>query len=363
MDRRLVDHLVNSKIVSRAAMQRIILRATKDKTGVVEQLLDDEKVNEEAVARELAAYFSLETIDPAEFSVNETVLKFISKAMADKHGVLPFAVSDSADHVTVAVYNPEAAQSVVESLKTATGKAPTVKVAPRTWLTQAIRHFYFGDAWSAAPAHRAATREVTAVAQELGLGDESSSEIVLDEVVVPPAPRPRKPSPAKSNGEQKTAPPTPEPAPPRRRKNSDAAAEPKRKGERPAQDSEAEVEAALDDFDTFLDSATGWGKAGSRSGIPGWDEAPPERDANPFAREEVSWQEPSGTSGFSLFDEKPDEDDGLGLRDLVDMHESTIEQLRRELQQQREIISALVEALADAGVVSKRDIKQRVKRR
>ena len=68
----------------------------------------------------------------------------------------------------------------------------SLNVAPRSWLEQAIRHFYFGEEWAGAPAHRAATREVAAVAQELGLADESSSEIVLDEVVVPPAPKPKK---------------------------------------------------------------------------------------------------------------------------------------------------------------------------
>ena len=74
MDRRLVDHLVNSSLVSRAAMQRMILRATKDKTSVVEQLLADDKVDESDIARELASYFGLDTVDPSMFSVNDTAL-------------------------------------------------------------------------------------------------------------------------------------------------------------------------------------------------------------------------------------------------------------------------------------------------
>lgn len=343
-------------------MQRMILRATKDKTGVVEQLLDDGKIDEDAVARELAAYFGLDTVDPAQFSVNETALKFISKSMANKHGVLPFAVSDSADHVTVAVFNPEAAQSVVDSLKTATGKAPTVQIAPRSWLEQAIRHFYFGESWAAAPAHREVTREVASVAAELGLGNDSSSEIVLDEVIVPPAPKAKMPAP-KPKGRR--SPDESRPPEPRRRKTTSAAedpAPPKKRGSRPGADSEAEVEAALDEFDAFLDSATGWGTNPNRSGIPGWDEPDESKNENPFAREDDGWSEPPAAGGFSLFDERS-EGEAPGLRDLVDEHEETIDRLQRDLQQQRDIISALVDALVEAGVVSKRDIKHRVKRK
>lgn len=346
MDRRLVDHLVNSNLVSRAAMQRMILRATKDKTGVVEQLLDDEKIDEAQVAQELASYFELDVVDIANFSVSDTALKFISKSMADKNGVLPFAVSDSADEVSIAVFNPESAKSVIESLKTATGRRPNVLVAPHRWLKHAIRHFYFGDAWSAAPTHHATTREVAAVANELGLDDESSSEIVLDDVVVPPAPKPRQPRPAAR---------TVIPTPPEKRQQEQRQQAQRQQPQR--QQHRSQPESALDEFDAFLHSSTGWGK-NNMSGIPGWDE-PAE---NPFARDDGGWSDPS-PGGFSLFDDKSEPESGGDLVTLVQQHEETIAQLQRDVQQAREIISALVDALADAKVVSKRDIKNRVKRR
>lgn len=348
-------------------MQRMILRATKAKTGVVEQLLDDEKIDQAGIARELAEYYELSTVNVGEFSVSETALKFISKTMADKHGVLPFAVSESADQVTVAVYNPEAAQSVIDSLKTATGKRPNVQVAPRRWLEGAIRHFYFQEAWAEAPEHRTATREVAAVARELGLGGDSSSEIVLDEVVVPPAPKVKKAAPRSKDPAQTPLPPplivlddsAPPPEPRRKRAPEEAPA--RRKSAAPASESEGH-DAALDEFDAFLDHATGWGGAGNRSGIPGWDQADSPADANPFAREDDGWHDPPSAGGFSLFDEKS-EAEGLNLREVVDRHDESIAQLRREIQQQREIITALVDALVEAGVVSKRDIKHRVKRK
>ena len=367
MDRRLVDHLVNSSIVSRAAAQRMILRASKDKTTIVDQLFGDDKIDEDAVAKELASYYGLDVVVPARFSVNDTALKFISKSMADKHGVLPFAVSAAADHVTVAVYNPESAQSVVESLKTATGKEPTVQVAPRSWLHQAIRHFYFGDPWADAPAHRATTREVTADAADLSvpLGQEESSEIVLDEVVVPPVPKPRAtrktsdagstPVPVQPSPEPQPKPKAAPPEPPRKRRQSRSGIE-----------ADSEVDHALDEFDAFLDNATGWGNHSGASGIPGWDEEAP--DVDPFSMQAAAagWEEPAapasnGGSGFSLFDDA--EEPINNWQSLVQEHEETIEKLKRELQNQRDIISALVDALADAGVVSKRDIKHRVKRK
>ena len=150
-----------------------------------------------------------------------------------------------------------------------------------------------------------------------------------------------------------------EEAPPQRRKKKKTPPPPP-KPERAGNDSEAEVEAALDEFDAFLDSATGWGKGGNRSGIPGWEEGE-RNDDNPFAREDSGWHDPPSGGGFSLFDERS-EGDSLGLRDLVQSHEESLDRLRREVQQQREIISALVDALVEANVVSKRDIKDRAKR-
>lgn len=368
MDRRLVDHLVNSNLVSRAAMQRMILRATKEKTGLIEQVLADDKIDEKALAHELAQYFGFGEVEPAKFSVNETALKFISKTMADKHGVLPFAASAAADHVTVAVYNPEAARSVVDSLKTATGKEPTVLVAPRTWLTEAIRHFYFGEPWAAAPAHQASTREVAEVMEQLEIGNDPSSEIVLDEVVVPPAPRPK--------AAQKAAPPEPQPEPaaeqipePRRRKTSapPAAATPPPAKKSAQTGSPKPADSALDEFDAFLNSATGWGNNSRSSGIPGWDEAgsrsaiPGWDDVEPVA--DNGWEERAGSSGFNLFDEQSEAGVTLSVRELLDAQERTIERLRDEMQQQQDIIRALVDALVDAGVVTKRDIKNRAARK
>lgn len=368
MDRRLVDHLVNSSLVSRGAMQRMILRASKNKTGIVEQLFADSTIEEGDLARELAHYYDLDVVQPGSFTVNETALKFISKSMADKHGVLPFAVSESADHVEVAVYNPEAAQSVVDSLKTATGNEPTVFVAPRSWLNDAIRHFYFGEAWASAPAHKAATRDVSDISDDVAVPTagttEESSEIILDEVIVPPKPKGR----ARKDSSPDATPQPEEPAPKKRRKRakpekrsrSNSRPDRKRRSSSAAGEPSGEVEAALDEFDAFLDNATGWGASSGSSKIPGWDEDEEPSDENPFSLKSTSagdWEK----GGFNLFDEQSEAGDAL--RELVEQHEELIERLRRELQQQRDIITALVEALAESGVVSKREIKHRVKRK
>ena len=117
-----------------------------------------------------------------------------------------------------------------------------------------------------------------------------------------------------------------------------------------------------DEFDAFLDNATGWGNRSGTAGIPGWDDDLPHD--NPFSLRATAagWDKPaSDEGGFSLFDDGPDR--SADVQATLDEHEKLIERLRREIQQQREIISALVDALADAGVVSKRQIKHRVKRK
>jgi len=403
MDRRLVDHLVNANIVSRSLMQRLILRASKDKCGVVEKLLEQDDVDEDAVAQELADYYEYDVVDPGTFSVDSMALKFLSRKMADERGVWPYEINDGADEVTVAVFDPEGASDVVDSLRTATGNDPTVRIATRSWLHGAIRHFYYGEPWDNAPGSdpeseseserkppgtpekpskpapakaavlgRIRPRSRSVAGQSGVVVDrkelkksredsttEESAEIVLDEVVSM-APPPRR-------GAAKEE----EPAP----------AEPELGS---AQESEPDsVEAALEDFDAFLDSnkhSLGGGQVGfmdtpdpladevssGNTSSPGWGDSGFESDG-PFSFDDVAGGEPEepaprvrNQSGFDLFDEASEAGDTL--HEIVARHEKTIAQLEQQLEQSRNVIQALVDELAEARVIAKRAIKRRLKK-
>ena len=66
--------------------------------------------------------------------------------------------------------------------------------------------------------------------------------------------------------------------------------------------------------------------------------------------------------GFDLFDFKSEVTEGeVTLQQVVERQDKTIQELRRDLQQQREIIQALVDLLGEARVLSKRELKKRVR--
>lgn len=361
MDRRLVDHFVRRELVSRSQMQRVILRATRDKRGLVAQILEDPSVDEVQLARELASFHGVGFVERSAFHVHETALKFLPKEMADKHGVLPYGLSAREDKVSVAVVDPDEALEVLGTLKTATGTAPSVFVAPSSWLRGAIRHFYFGDEWA------------DGQEQEEGESDEElamngSAELVLDEVVEPgpngelPRSGARSRSSAGAAGAAAAA------------VAAVAAVAPK-----------DPMVAALDDFDSFLDTSKSpmQSSPGSKVAPPaledleaspmhevslgsGWssfDDGEDDSFGSGFAVAPLSGST-EARAGFDLFDEKSEVvDRKMTLPQIVERQEKTIQRLLQDMQQQREIIQALVDMLGEARVLNKRDLKKRIRKK
>ncbi|MEZ4460004.1 MAG: hypothetical protein R3E66_09790 [bacterium] len=290
MDRRLVDHLVNSSLVSRATLQRHILRASRNKTSVGEELVDAGDLSEDQLASAVAHCYGYETLDLSTFTADPRALKMLSANTADKKGILPIALNTSSDQLTVVLHDVESTHDVLDTLKMATGTPPVVKVGPRGFVNKAIRHFYFGEAWPERPMPSA----MSAV-------EEISDEFVLEDPVVEEPKRDRRPT---------IPPPTPAPlasAPPRR-----VTPDPPKK---------ADVAQALEDFDAFLDQAdirppsstpspaeNVWGDLGSGFGNS-FDIEPPPNNSSLGSPGKGSvfgdFEEPSeapAADGFDLFE-------------------------------------------------------------
>lgn len=363
MDRQLIDHLVSSGLTTRADVQRKILKAKALKIGVLSQMFDDDH-DELKIATALAEYYDAPTIDEQSFDVNDTALKFLSQKLAKKHGVLPFEVNDGANEVKVAVFNPEGAEDVLKTLRTATGSDPTITIARKSWLEGAILHYYYGEPWAEKPEpivelepepdvpppaeaginpigrlkpkRRTIITPVSTPMQPEPIHEESA-EILLDEVIASHPPTKKRQRTTIPEKRRPTPPPRPD----------------ERKTTRPGSD----VDRALDDFDAFLNQSS----PGNRivdpnlSDVPGWT-SPPE-PTNPMNSSGLG----SSGAGFDLFSEVAEEEQpSSNLESVVQTQAITIAQLRKDIDQQRAIIQALVDILADARLVSKRDIKRRI---
>ncbi len=374
MDRRLVDHFVNQDLISRAEMQRAILRAKKNKIGVVDQLLNSEQLAEDVIAQGVAQCYGYNLLDVSDgFDADPNAYNLISGSVAKKHSVLPFELDG--DAVKIIVFNAESVADVLGTLKTATGGDPEVFVASKSFVESAIGHYYDSKEWPDKPDSLIFEPEPISDAEELDLDvDEVFSDlkrqktgtkkpIIIDDppttndtptrkVPVPPKPQ------AAAISKPKTAkrpqivqkPVTPEP---------------------PSEEEVADVQAALDDFDAFLDQSD------FLSGAPGV-----QTDADPLADD---WAEKDDDGGFDLSGwddvEDVDEDDELPempqegfdlfepseveltLADIVDRQQRAISKLHQELKGQREVVSSLVDILVEERVINRKELMKLVKKK
>lgn len=360
MDRRLVDHLVNTSLVTRATMQRHILRASKNKTSVGAELVGAGDLTEAQLAEAMATCYGHNVIDEKAFSAEARALKLISAATAERNGIIPMSLSASGDQVTVALHDLEATHDVLETLRMATGNTPTVKIGSKSFIQKAIRHYYMGEPWPDRPTAQAAA---PARAPE------------------PPVELFSEPAPPKRDRKPTTPPPTPPVAKQAPKKTSGAA-------------------QALEDFDAFLDKADihpgaqnsrdaddPW--ASAQSGFPGFGDSPNAsgfgglggksglgnsglgsnsgaggssllgnhgaQNGHKFAPFPME-----GDAGFDLFE--PSEVQ-LTLQETVDRQEAQIQRLLQDLQNQRDVLAVLVDMLVEARILNRKELTRLVKAR
>ena len=371
MDRRLIDHFVNANLLSRQDMQRAILRASKDKTGVVTQLLDAQLIDEEILAEQIAEFYQHDMLELASFRVDPSALRMITEGIALKAGAMPYAYERGSDRLMLVTYDPERAREVIEMLASATGQAPHISIAPRVWLERMIPYSYQGGSHSSP-----ASGPTPSISSSNGASNSSG----FNE-------RPK-------SGINRR----------RRRQNQNPMS-----SSQPGLHSDR-VDNALDDFDDFLKDeapvlsprSSFAGRPSSHLGIePVINQANSRRrrqqprtqnpmDESAFGnltggpafweddtnlQQRWGWDESNGgqqqsppqppepqTSGFSLFEqeEEPKTKGQMTLQEIVEMHNRKINSLREESQRQREVIQALADLLVEARVISRRELKKKL---
>ncbi len=367
MDRRLVDHLVNTSLVTRATMQRHILRATRNKTTVGEELVGAGDLSELQLAEAMAACYGYDQLDLNSFTAEPRALKLLSANTSEKHGILPIALSTSGDHVTVVLSDVESTLDVLETLRMATGNSPTIQIAGKSFIQEAIRHFYFGEAWPNRP-------RVTPLPEP----DAESEEFLLDQPSeVEEAPEPRRDR--KPSMPPLSPPPVSQPVAKTPLAKTTLTKAPKKDVTKPKND----VAQALEDFDAFLDQADirpsqmtapsesphdAWGELGSGFGN--------DFEMDPTAVPSQGLQ--SGFGGGSVFgDFEPNDPsepkDGfdlfepsevqITLQELVEQQEKQIQRLHHEVQSQRDVLAVLVDMLVEARVLNRKEVTRLVKAR
>lgn len=372
MDRRLIDHFVNANLLSRQDMQRAILRASKDKTGVVTQLLDARLIDEEILAEQIAEFYQHEMLDLAGFRVDPSALRMITEGIALKAGAMPYAYERGTDRLMLVTYDPERAREVIEMLTSATGQAPHISIAPRVWVERMIPYSYQSGPQSGPTP----TLNAPSGRNSSGAGFMERPKSGINRM--------------RRRQNDSTNPPTAQ-APPR----------------------SGDVEGALDDFEDFLkDEAPVLSPRSSFAGRPtshlgiepvvqqqanrrrrqqprtqnpmdesafgnltggpafweddsnlkqrwGWED--PEQASRGQAPPQPP--EPAQDSGFSLFEqsEEPKPKAQMTLQEIVEMHNRKINSLREESQRQREVIQALADLLVEARVISRRELKKKLR--
>ena len=350
MDRRLIDHFVNANLLSRQDMQRIILRASKDKNTLVEELLSANLVHEDVVAQQIAKFYRKEPLSAQGFRVDPMALNLITGEIARRGGVLPFAFNESQDQLFVAVFDMEACAEVLDILQKTTGVAPEVRLAPKSWVIEAIEHYYFKPAQERSPA-RTAARPAQASAGSVS-GPQPSLSASRD---------------GRSNASNSL--------------RASFAGEPSH----PKIRAVAGYDKPIDDLDDFLnepprsrevqlrpDPTTSFGEM-SGLGAGFWedpnsskwsfDDPEPSRSAERIPERTAERKAAQPRAGFDLFDEpraqeRPRE---LTLQEIVERQQERLAKLSEELQRQREVIQVMADLLVEARVINARDLKQRLR--
>lgn len=171
MEKKLVEHLINHDVVSRKDIHRCALRAAMSEKSVVDEMLDRLPIDEKILAEAMADYWGLSYWSERSISSQPFALSLLNGEIAKKYGALPVN-SDSRDEtITLAVYDVEKAQAVIEKIRQKAGISPTLVVAPRTLVEREIHRQYSSNADEATP-----TGPVIAGG---GAGQESSGQGVV----------------------------------------------------------------------------------------------------------------------------------------------------------------------------------------
>lgn len=151
MEKKLVEHLIQSGIVSRKDIHRCVLRAAMSDNSVVDELVERIKIDTAELAEKMAEYWGLSVWRDPRLRANRRSLDILDAERAEKYGALPLEADIREETITMAVYDVEKAQPAIEKVRQLTGISPTLVVCPRELLIREIYRHYRGPAEDPTP--------------------------------------------------------------------------------------------------------------------------------------------------------------------------------------------------------------------
>ncbi len=377
MDRRLIEHFVNANLLSRQDMQRVILRASKAKTGLVSQILDMGVIDEDSLAKHIASFYHYEPLDNSSFFMDDSVLGMLDQETATQQGALPFGYEPGSARVYVAVYEPDRCKEALAKVEATSGQAPVVRIATKSWLDKAIP-FYYGSDRGGAQLPSGASQNNSRVQNSWTQRPRSSGRIPPIASQSPnregdfgsdmPMVSGMHRISSRVSQSPRTATPRTTPRPIQSRSMTEPnddfdEFEALLRDEGPDLSPRASVigrprisrrndESSFGDFsgqNSMWDQVSRHPALNSPPPSSGWNHQEPQPHA-----------EPSGS--FSLFDEPSEVQsrNELTLQDVVEKQHQQINKLKSEAQRQREVIQALADLLIEARVISRRDLTRKL---
>ena len=418
MEKKLVEHLVKSELLSRKELQGCVLRAAMSESSVVDEITNRLSVDQQQLAECMADYWGLSVWGEESIDSQPFALQLLGPETAKEFGVLPVVSELEDDTITLAVYDVEKAQPAIEKVRKKTGVSPKLVLVPREMLEREIFRHYQQDGSdetptgnvkpvSSAPAHgvlqpRRTSRRSRERPKRTTPGSAREKDSALASTEMAPPTRqvdlttdnPFMDLVQKSGKSSKSS--TADTAPPPTiamqpgdedffdgfenfsKDSAPAAVEPSCSETSESGEQEiSDIEGALDAFDAELDaeseqeevpisSTVDWGDAGSgrfssEAGSSGSGLRSPGKDAVSSYDVEGSGIFPLDRDPSGFFDLGEETDGELTLADVVSRQRRLIQKLEREIEYQKGILQTMAELLIEARVFSRRKLKSRLK--
>src|ERR1043165_671053 len=138
-DNRLGELLVREKLISLTQLRQAQDEQKKSNTTLSYALAKMGIISDRDITDFLSQQYRVETINLAEFDIDEDVVKLVPKDVCQRHGLIP--VSRAGSSLIVAMSDPSNLHAV-DDIKFLTGYNVEPVVAPSTAIEKAIQRYY-----------------------------------------------------------------------------------------------------------------------------------------------------------------------------------------------------------------------------
>lgn len=146
MRRDLGDLLLEERLITEGVLRAARRLAKRERLPVVVVLLDEKHLTEQQLVDLLTRRLKLQAVDLSRVEIDEDVLRIVPYDLAEKHRVLPLAVSeDRRGKVLRAAMADPLDRDALDELAASTGHVIEALVAPAAALAAVIRGRYRGS--------------------------------------------------------------------------------------------------------------------------------------------------------------------------------------------------------------------------